>query len=256
MTSLSGKNAVIIGGETGIGRAISRTLVERGASVVIAGILDPEGEELAEELSRAGSAKFIKIDVRDEAQVGAAVSATSGPIDILIYSAGIFDAMLPTLGTTNDVWDQVMNINLRGAFWASRAALEIMVPRGYGKIVNIGSVASRIANADGAAYTISKHGMLGLTRHIAYTYSKDGINANIICPGIIETTITANSARIWGEGAPKMDIIDGSDGWKPLVPAKRKGQPTDVAELAAFLASDESGYITGQSVGIDGGWVM
>ena len=255
MNDFEGKTAVVIGGETGIGRAVSTALVARGAEVVIAGILADEGQELANELSKAGKATFRKTDVRVPAEVEAAIAAGSAPLDILVYCAGIFDGFLPARDTTEPVWDQVMNINLKGAYLASRAALEVMVPRGHGKIVNIGSVASITANADGFAYTVSKHALLGLTKHIAFTYSQDGICANTVCPGIIETKITSNSARIWGAGAPKMDILDESDGWKRLVPARRRGQAPEVAELVLFLASEQASYISGQAIAIDGGWL-
>ena len=246
---------MIIGGETGIGRAVSEALVAQGAEVVIAGILEAEGEALAAELGAHGKARFLKTDVRIPEEVHAAINAPSAALDILVYSAGIFDGFLAARETTEPVWDQVMNINLKGAFLANRAALELMVPKGYGRIVNIGSVASITANADGFAYTVSKHALLGLTKHIAYTYSEAGICANTVCPGIVETKITSNSARIWGDGSPKMDIIDNSDGWRRLVPSRRKGEAAEVADLVMFLASDKAGYITGQAVGIDGGWL-
>jgi NAD(P)-dependent dehydrogenase (short-subunit alcohol dehydrogenase family) len=253
MEDFTGKRAVVIGGETGIGLAVSRQLVATGAEVVIGGILEPEGNAAASELGSA--ATFIKTDVRNSEEIRAAFSAGSGSVDILVYCAGIFDGFLSARETTDEVWDQVMNINVRGAFIANRAALDIMVPRGGGKIINIGSVASVTANADGFAYTASKHAMLAIAKHIAYKYSEAGICANTVLPGIIETNITANSARIWGEGSPKMDVIDNSDGWRRLVPARRKGVTNDVADLVMFLASDKSAYITGQAIAVDGGWL-
>jgi NAD(P)-dependent dehydrogenase (short-subunit alcohol dehydrogenase family) len=251
----AGKKVVIIGGETGIGCAVSRKFAAAGAEVVIGGILSPEGEALAAELSANANVRFVKTDVRIREEVDAVIQTPSGPLDILVYCAGIFDGFLSARETTDEIFDQVMNINLRGAFWANRAALDVMVPRGYGKIVNIGSIASFTANADGFAYTVSKHALHAVTKHIAYRYSEFGICANTVCPGIIETKITSNSARIWGENAPKMDVIDNSDGWKRLVPARRKGLPAEVADLVLFLADNRSSYISGQAHVIDGGWL-
>ncbi len=253
MSGFQGKRAVVIGGETGIGLAVSRALVAQGADIVIGGILEDEGRAAAEALGPR--ATFLKTDVRVPEEVRAAIHATSEPLDILVYSAGIFDGFLSARETTDAIWDQVLNINLKGAFLANRMALDLMVPRGSGKIVNIGSVASITANADGFAYTVSKHAMVGMLKHIAFSYAADGINANLVCPGIITTNITSNSARIWGDGSPKMDVIDNSDGWRRLVPAKRKGETTEVADLVLFLASEQANYINGQAIAVDGGWL-
>jgi NAD(P)-dependent dehydrogenase (short-subunit alcohol dehydrogenase family) len=154
------------------------------------------------------------------------------------------------------IWDQLMDISLEGCFLANQAALGIMVPRGCGRIINLASIAAFTATADGFPYTVSKHGLIGLTKHIARRYSGDGISANCVCPGSIETNMVANSTRILGRHLPKLRKENlSAEGWKRWVPAGRQGRAEEVADLVLYLVSQNSGYITGQAIAIDGGWL-
>jgi NAD(P)-dependent dehydrogenase (short-subunit alcohol dehydrogenase family) len=260
MASLNGKTAIVIGGESGIGRAVSIALAAAGATVRVAGILQDQGAATVETIRAAGGvAHFKHLDVRNSAQVAEVVrgaySAQNG-LDILVYAAGVFDNMFGCLDTSEALWDQLLDINLKGCFLANKAALEIMVPRRCGRIVNIASIASFTASADGIAYTASKHGMVGMTKHIARRYSGEGITANCVCPGIIETNIVANTEKILGADLPPLrkELFSG-EGWKKWVPAGRQGRVEEVADLVLYLVAGNSGYITGQALAIDGGWL-
>jgi len=260
MTTLKGKTAVVIGGESGIGRAVSSALATAGAAVRVAGILEDQGAATVEAIrSSGGVADFTPVDVRNSAQLAQVVReaypADEG-LDILVYCAGVFDNMFGCLDTSEALWDQVIDINLKGCFLANKSALEIMVPRRSGRIVNLASIASFTASADGLAYTASKHGMIGLTKHIARRHAGEGITANCVCPGIIETNIVANTTRILGEDLPPLrkEMFSG-EGWKKWVPAGRQGRTEEVADLVLYLVAGNSGYITGQAIAIDGGWL-
>lgn len=259
MKKLDGKNAIIIGGETGIGRASAIALASAGAKVTVAGILNDKGEETVAFINKSGGdAVFVPLDVRHTGRVKETLQSESragGAHDILVYSAGVFDNMVGCLETTEALWNHIMDINLKGCFLANKAALETMVPRGWGRIINIGSVASFNASADGFPYTVSKHAMLGLTKHIARHYGKSGVAANCVSPGIIETDIVANTKAIIGGAVPPLNQETfTNDGWKKWVPLGRRGSVDEVADLVLYLASS-SGYITGQAQVIDGGWL-
>jgi NAD(P)-dependent dehydrogenase (short-subunit alcohol dehydrogenase family) len=257
MLSLDGKNAVVIGGETGIGRAVSGALAKAGATVHVAGILAKEGAEtIAAIHASGGKARFTQLDVRESDKVANVVRGAGEKLDALIYCAGVFDNMVGCLETTEVLWDQLMDINLKGCFLANKAALELMVPQRSGRIVNLASIASYTASADGFPYTVSKHALIGLTKHIARRYSSEGITANCVCPGIIETNIVANTTRILGSDLPELrkELFTG-EGWKKWVPAARQGRTDEVADLVLYLVAGNSGYITGQSIVIDGGWL-
>ena len=171
------------------------------------------------------------------------------------YNAGVFDGFASCIETSESLWDKVIDINLKGTFFGCQAALKRMVPQGGGRIINTASVGGLRGAADGASYTASKFGVIGLTRQIACVYAENGITINAICPGVIQTDIRGNSTIILGSDAPKMAGV-GSDpeAYKRLVPARRKGLPSEVADLAVFLASENAAYINGQAIAIDGGW--
>lgn len=260
MAQLEGKTAVVIGGETGIGRAVSSALAAAGANVRVAGILKDEGEATIEAIrSAGGAAQFSYVDVRNAqlvAEVVRGAHLAGGAPEILVYCAGVFDNMVGCLDTSEVLWDQLMDINLKGCFLANKAALEIMVPRRSGRIVNLASIASFTASADGFPYTVSKHALIGLTKHIARRYASEGITANCVCPGVIETNIVSNTTRILGKDLPELrkELFTG-EGWKKWVPAGRMGNVEEVADLVLFLVAGNSGYINGHAVVIDGGWL-
>jgi NAD(P)-dependent dehydrogenase (short-subunit alcohol dehydrogenase family) len=264
VATLNGKTAVVIGGESGIGRAVSNALAAAGAAVRLAGILRDEGAATVDAIrSSGGVAEFSYLDVRNSAKVAELVRGAQPSkqgLDILVYCAGVFDKMANCLETTEALWDQLMDINLKGCFLANKAALEIMVPRGSGRIVNMASIASFTATADGFAYTASKHGMIGMTKHIARSVASKGITANCVCPGYIDTNLIAHSARILGSDLPDLhqDLFTEEAVKKEVamwVPAGRLGRVDEVADSVLYLVSENSSYITGQSIVIDGGWL-
>ncbi len=199
--------AVITGGETGIGLAIVRSLSAVGMHVVIGGILDKEGGAAAVKQVRVldGSVEFRRTDVRDNAQVEALVAsalAHTGRLDVMINNAGIFDGFASCVDTTDALWEQVIDINLRGCFFGCRAALNEWLLSGMA----VSSISPRLAAFEGAqnglSYTASKFGVIGLTRQAACTYSEYGITINAICPGVIQTDIRDHSSQILGAAAP------------------------------------------------------
>lgn len=260
MTNLNGRTAVVTGGETGIGLAISSALAAAGARVFIGGILADAGDSAAAKIrTTGGQATFVRTDVRvasDIEALVAAASADAGRLDIMVNNAGVFDGFANCLETTERLWDQVIDINLKGCFLGCQAALRRMVPQRAGRIINTSSVGGLRGAADGLAYTASKFGVIGVTRQAACTYAEYGITINAVCPGVIATDIRQNSATILGPDGPNMQRGVGTDpdAYKRMVPARRKGLPSEVADTVVFLASDSAAYINGQAIAIDGGW--
>jgi NAD(P)-dependent dehydrogenase (short-subunit alcohol dehydrogenase family) len=258
---LSGRVAAITGGETGIGLGISKALAEAGARVFIGGILEDAGAAAVAEIHKAGGqAEFRKTDVREAAQIDAlveaAASAVSGRLDIMVNNAGVYDGFANCLETTDGLWNQVIDINLRGVFFGCRSALRRMVPQRYGRIINTSSVGGLRGSADGLSYTASKWGIVGLTKQATFVYAEHGITINAICPGVITTEIRKNSATVLGADAPDMQRGVGvdPDAFKRFVPAKRRGTAREVGDTVVFLASEHASYINGQAIAIDGGW--
>jgi len=259
MEDLANQVVVITGGETGIGRATVLQLVAAGARVVIGGILEDEGAAALRAVADVGgTTEFHTCDVRDPAQVDWLVDgavARHGRIDGLIANAAIFDGFASCLDTTDALWDQILDVNARGTFYACRAALRHMVPAGHGRIVNVASIGGLVGMADGIAYTASKHAVVGMTKHLGCYYAKDGITVNAVCPGAIETNVRGNSLRILGKDAPTMGGVGADPDWlKRAVPMQRKGTPDEIAGLILFLLSDRATYMTGQCFVADGGW--
>ena len=259
MFDLKGQVIVITGGETGIGLAAVGQLVAAGAHVVMGGILEDKGEAAVADLTgKGGKVEFQKTDVRDLGQVEALIDGAverHGKIDGLICNAAIFDGFAGVLETSDHLWGQIIDINLRGTFYACRAALRHMTKAGKGRIVNVASVGGLVGGADGAAYTASKHAVIGLTRQMACEHASNGININTVCPGAIETDIRGNSTRILGEHAPQMRGVGVDPDWlQRKVPAQKKGQPKDIGDTICFLLSEYSDYIVGQNIVVDGGW--
>lgn len=253
------KVIVITGGETGIGRCIAEELLNKGANVIVGGFLENEGAELAKTPAAVGgSIEFLKCDVRNRTEVDALISHAVekyGRVDGLVCNAAVFDGFASCIETSDALWDHILNINLRGTFFACRAALRHMVEAKGGKIVNISSVGGLVGMADGASYTASKHAVIGLTKQIGCDYAKSGININAVCPGVIETNVRANSLRILGDDAPVMGGVGADPEWiKRTVPQQRKGKAKEIASMVLYLLSEESTYINGQSFAVDGGW--
>jgi NAD(P)-dependent dehydrogenase (short-subunit alcohol dehydrogenase family) len=247
---LSGKMAIVTGARRGIGHAIALALAREGANVVVGDISQEDCQKVVDEIGRLGRKGLaIKCDVSSGADVEAMVKRTVaefGGIDILVNNAGII-AYKPFLELTDEDWDKTLNVNLKGQFLCARAAGKEMVKNRRGRIINIASISSGgcgIAFPLIAHYTASKGGVVALTEALALELTPQGINVNAICPGAIDTDM-AKGAK---ESGQLQQVL-------ARIPKGRLGQPEEIANLAVFLASEESEYISGAAIVIDGGWL-
>ncbi|GCD90952.1 SDR family NAD(P)-dependent oxidoreductase [Nocardioides sp. LS1] len=248
MGRFDGRVAVVTGAARGIGFGTAKRFAEEGAAVAI---IDLDETTAAEAAAKLGATKAIGIgcDVADAASVDAAIARVVeelGGIHILVNNAGITrDNLLFKL--TEDDWDMVMNVHLKGAFLMTKAAQKHFVEQKYGKILNLSSV-SALGNRGQANYSAAKMGIQGFTRTLGIELGPFGINANAIAPGFIATEMTdATAARL------KMDVEEFRRLNAEANPVRRVGFPEDIAAAAAFLCSDEASYITGQTLYVDGG---
>jgi 3-oxoacyl-[acyl-carrier protein] reductase len=243
---LKGRVAIITGGARGIGKATAVKMVQEGASVVLLDILAKKVSETAMELqAMGGKALGLNVDVGHKADVGKAVERTlseMGKVDILVNNAGIGKGALLEEVQDED-WDAVINVNLKGTFFCTRAVLPSMKKAKYGKIINISSRAS-LGKEVRTVYSATKAGLIGVTRTWALELARYNINVNAVAPGPIATELFA--AGNPPDSPRTKAIING-------IPLQRMGQPEDVAHLISFLASDESSFITGQVIFICGG---
>jgi len=207
-----------------------------------------------------GRAVVVALDVRDVKQVQSLVERAvrdTGRLDIMVNNAGILDGYFNVDETDDAVWARVIGINLTGVFLGCKRALKEMLPRGRGRIINMASVAGLNGTGGGAAYVASKHGVVGLTRQMAVTYSARGITINAVCPGPILTGLRAHSQQILGPGVPDMSgrgIAVDDAAVRAIAPAGRRGTVEEIASAVCYQASDEAGYITGHAMVVDGGW--
>ncbi len=242
MGLLESKIAVITGSGRGIGKATAQLFTNEGATVIIAEFDEVSGQSTANELG----VHFIKTDVSNEESVNALfnfVSSEFGQLDILVNNAGILaDSTLKKLDP--DSFDAVINVNLRGVYLCGRTAADIMIEQGSGVVLNASSVVAHQGNFGQTNYVASKAGVIGITKVWARELGKNGIRVNAVAPGFIQTNMTA--------GMPEKVV----DMMGEKVPLKRWGQPEDVANAYAFLASDEASYITGAVLNVDGGVVV
>lgn len=245
---LEGKTAVVTGSARGLGKAIALKLASLGANIVLNDIAGSESlDATAEEFKNAGyKVTVTKGDVRNaedvKAMVDAAVEAF-GSLDILVNNAGITRDK-PMAMMSEEDWDMVLDINLKGAFLCTKLAGKQMIRQKYGRIVNIASVAGRYGNQGQANYSASKAGLIGLTKTTAKEFASRGITCNAVAPGMIQSKMT----EVLSEEVKKKYLES--------IPLGRFGTPEDVANVVAFLTSDDASYVTAQVIDIDGGLVM
>ena len=250
MDRLKDRVAFVTGASRGIGRATAERFAREGAKVCLADINEDVLNATVNELQDAGlDVCGAHVDVADRAQVEAAVDETAnryGQLDVLVNNAGVIrDNMLFKM--SDDDWDTVMNVHLKGAFLCSQAAQKYMVKRGYGRIVNLSST-SALGNRGQANYSAAKAGLQGFTKTLSIELGKYGITCNAIAPGFIETEMTrATAARM---GVPFAQFVEGA---ATMIPAGRTGKPEDIAAAALFFASEEAGFVSGQVLYVAGG---
>lgn len=246
MMRLEGKTAIVTGAGRGLGQGIAQKLAKKGALVAVCDI-DMKSVNTTEDMINEAGGKAVgyEVDIADRKAVDALVQrfvSEHNVLDIMVNNAGINrDAMLHKM--TDEQWELVLKVNLNGTFYFTQAAAKLMRERGTGRIINIAS-ASWLGNIGQANYAASKAGVVGLTKTAARELARKGVTANAICPGFISTDMTRSvPEKVW-------DIMISK------IPAGRAGDPEDVGNLVAFLASDEASYITGEVINVGGGMVL
>jgi NAD(P)-dependent dehydrogenase (short-subunit alcohol dehydrogenase family) len=247
---LEGKVALVTGGTSGIGRETAVLFAKSGAKVVVAGRREPEGEQTVELIRAAGGdGLFVKTDVSKASEVGALILKTVekfGRLDFAFNNAGIEGVLSPIVRQSEEDWDQTIAINLKGVWLCLKYEIRQMLEQGGGgAIVNMASVLGLVGSAGVAAYSASKHGVIGLTKTAALENAKSGIRINAVCPGFTETPM---ADRIFRAPAVHKYIVS-------CHPIGRLGTPTEIAEAVVWMCSDRASFMTGQSLVLDGGFL-
>ena len=249
--TLEGRTALVTGAGRGIGEGIADTLAAAGAAVAVCDIDQAAAAKTAGGIAERHGARTagIGVDIAGSASVRAAVRQAEsdlGPVDILVNNAGI-DVIEPFIDSAEETWDRIIAVNLRGTITVTRAVLDGMIGRGRGRIIHIGSDAGRVGSSGEVVYSATKGGIIAFGKALAREVARHGITVNSVCPGPTDTALLGQVAAY----SQKL-----RDGLERSIPLRRVGQPTDVAAAVAFLASDEAGYITGQTLSVSGGLTM
>jgi len=257
---LEGKIALITGGGRGIGRAVAFALAREGARIALCSRTGSELEKVAEEIGRECRVEvhYDSCDVSDAEAVREFFLSTFNTFgrgaDILVNNAGIAESA-PITRTDDAHWRRHLAVNLDGTFYCTRAALPAMIERGWGRIINVASIAGKTGAPYIAAYAASKHGVLGLTRSVALEVAAKGVTVNAICPGYVDTDMTTRAVEQI-EAKTGRTAADALDRIKGMSPQNRLVTPEEVAALALLLASEDGRGITGQAINVDGGSVL
>lgn len=250
-TSTTGRVAVVTGGGSGIGAAVAEHLGAAGQRVAVLDINRDAAQSVAQRLCADGvEALSAGVDVADRTSVDKAaglIREKFGPIEILVTSAGI-EAQTPFIEIPADEWDRLIAVNLTGTFNCTQSMIPDMLAGGWGRIVTISSSSAQSGAPERAHYVASKGGVIALTKALAFEYSPQGITANTIPPSIIATPMA--------DAGVKAGHIPSLEDLAAMTPVRRSGQPDDIAAAAAFLCSDHAGFITGQVIGVNGGWYI
>lgn len=247
---LKDKVAVITGAASGMGKATAILFAREGAKVVVSDLtLEGAGATVAEITALGGTATAVAANVATEADIHKLIKAalnSYGTLDILVNNAGIMDDFSPVGDVKDDLWDRVFEVNVKGVMRASRQAMPIFLEKGAGTIINIASIGGLYGSRAGAAYTASKHAVIGLTKNTAFQYAEKGIKCNAIAPGGVKTNIGASFSNANQEG---MSRAMAGASFNP-----RSGEPEDIARVALFLASEDSDFVNGVVITADAGW--
>ena len=248
MTEPIARAALVTGGGRGIGRGIVEALAAQGHRVAVADL----DQETAGEVAGLVQGLAVPMDVTDTASVGEAfarVERELGPVEILVNNAG-WDEFHPFLETDEEFWDRVIELNFKGCLRTCRRAVPGMVERGYGRVVNIASDAARVGSSLEAVYSGAKGGVVAFSKTLAREVARHGVTVNSVCPGPTETAMLAEIA---GAGQDSEKVLEAM---RRAVPMRRLGRPRDIGPAVAFLASDDAGFITGQTLSVSGGLTM
>ena len=248
---LEDKVAVITGSASGIGKAIAKLFAKEGASVIISDLNEDGALQVVKEIEAdGGKAKAVVANVTKQADIDNMIDqavSTYGSLDILVNNAGIMDNMMPAAEVTDEMWDKVFAINTTALMRTTRKALAVFLEQESGVIVNMTSAAGLYGSRAGAAYTASKHAVIGYTKNVGFQYAIKGIRCNAIAPGGVNTNIGTTMAEPSKFGMKR--VMSGSDN------NPRSGEPDEVAQVALFLASEDAGFVNGEVIKADAGWM-
>lgn len=247
---LDGKVAVVTGSASGIGKAIAKLFAKQGASIIISDLNEAGAKEVAKEIEAAGGkATAVVTNVTKQADIENMIDTavkTYGALDILVNNAGIMDNMMPAAEVTDELWEKVMAINTTSMMRATRKALSVFLEQEHGVMVNIASAAGLYGSRAGAAYTASKHAVIGYTKNVGFQYAEKGIRCNAIAPGGVNTNIGTTMAEPDAFGMER--AMSGADN------NPRSGEPEEIARVALFLASEDASFVNGVVIKADAGW--
>jgi 2-hydroxycyclohexanecarboxyl-CoA dehydrogenase len=247
MGKLDNKVAIVTGAGQGIGRGIAEKLAAEGATVVVTDVNEATAKETADAIGNGAVGIRADVTSRESVEAMAAqVHGQFGRIDVLVNNAG-WDKASPFVDSDPADWDRVIAINLYGVLHTSKAVLPIMAEQGHGSVVNLASDAGRVGSSGEAVYSAAKGGVIAFTKAIAREVARHQVNANAVCPGPTDTALFASM----GGDNPKL-----REALTKAIPFRRLAQPSDLANVVAFLASDEASYVTGQTVSVSGGLTM